>query len=236
MLHALTSRFRRRVPSAQLELGFDRPAPRDADELLACLQTLGLRRVPKVVLTRNRNVIVSHGPRALRVHEGFLTASEPVLRAIVSFVEGARLAERRAAREVIVTHQVARTEPREPRRREQTHPDDVALAERLTVRHREYNDRYFGGTLQPVAIRVSRRMKSRLGHYSAASGEGGAAEIAMSRRHLRRHGWDETLHTLLHEMVHQWQDEAGHPIDHGALFRAKARAVGVAPAARRRVG
>ena len=34
-------------------------------------------------------------------------------------------------------------------------------------------------------------------------------------------------------MVHQWQDETGHTIDHGATFRAKAREVGIAPYARR---
>jgi hypothetical protein len=34
-------------------------------------------------------------------------------------------------------------------------------------------------------------------------------------------------------MVHQWQDEAGHTIDHGRSFRAKAREVGIAPFARR---
>jgi hypothetical protein len=76
-------------------------------------------------------------------------------------------------------------------------------------------------------------MKSRLGHYTAATAGGDPAEIAISRRHLRRHGWAEALHTLLHEMVHQWQDESGHTIDHGATFRAKAREVGIAPYARR---
>ena len=58
-------------------------------------------------------------------------------------------------------------------------------------------------------------------------------EIAISFRHFRRHGWDEALHTLLHEMVHQWQDETGRPIDHGRDFRRKAREVGVTPAAKR---
>jgi hypothetical protein len=43
------------------------------------------------------------------------------------------------------------------------------------------------------------------------------------------------LHTLLHEMVHQWQDEAGHPIDHGGTFRKKAREVGITASARRHV-
>jgi len=60
------------------------------------------------------------------------------------------------------------------------------------------------------------------------------AEIAISWRHLRRHGWTEALHTLLHEMVHQWQDEQGFAIDHGSSFRAKAREVGITPSARRR--
>ena len=33
-------------------------------------------------------------------------------------------------------------------------------------------------------------------------------------------------------MVHQWQDETGRAIDHGAGFRAKAREVGIAAVAR----
>ena len=78
-------------------------------------------------------------------------------------------------------------------------------------------------------------MRARLGHYMSAAPSGEPAEIVVSRRHIRRHGWEEALHTLLHEMVHQWQDETGHPIDHGRVFRAKARDVGVAPSARRTV-
>jgi hypothetical protein len=37
-------------------------------------------------------------------------------------------------------------------------------------------------------------------------------------------------------MIHQWQDESGLEIDHGPAFRAKARELGVTPAARRLVG
>ena len=77
-------------------------------------------------------------------------------------------------------------------------------------------------------------MKSRLGHYAPAR-HGLAAEIAVSRRHLGRDGVREALHTLLHEMVHQWQDENGLPLDHGPAFRKKAREVGVVPRATRRV-
>jgi hypothetical protein len=37
-------------------------------------------------------------------------------------------------------------------------------------------------------------------------------------------------------MVHQWQAETGRSVDHGPCFRAKAREVGVLPAARRQLG
>jgi hypothetical protein len=132
---------------------------------------------------------------------------------------------------VIVAHPIRAA--RAPARRDRTHPDDVAIAEKLAAWHQRLNVRHFHGRLRHVPIRVSRRMKSRLGHYTAATAGGEPAEIAISRAHLRRHGWEETLHTLLHEMVHQWQDETSHTIDHGATFRAKAREVGIAPYARR---
>jgi hypothetical protein len=216
---------------SQLELGFSSAAPRDADELLARLRQLGLTRIKRCRLTHNRNVMVSFGGGDLRVHEGYLNAPEAVLRAIVTFVEGRTRSERRAAQRVIVGHPI-RT-PKPPARRDRTHVDDIEIAEKLDAWHGRYNHRYFHGRLKSVQIRVSRRMKSRLGHYTAGTPGGEPAEIAISRAHLKKHGWEETLHTLLHEMVHQWQDESGHTIDHGATFRAKARELGIAPYARR---
>jgi hypothetical protein len=149
----------------------------------------------------------------------------------VRFVEGATRWERLRARRRLLAFPI---ETQATRRREAMHPDDVRLAERLGQWHTKYNEEHFGGELRPVQVRVSRRMRARLGHYTAATA-GEPAEIAISRRHLRRHGWDEALHTLLHEMVHQWQDERGLPIDHGPTFRAKAREVGISPCARRTV-
>jgi hypothetical protein len=231
MLRALTRLLHRRRDLGQLELGLQPFTPTTGEELLVRLQQLGLRRIRRIALTRNRNVMVSFGRGVLRVHEGYLAAPEAVLGAIVQFVEGRTRAERREAREVIVLHPV-RT-PTVPSRRERTHPDDREIAEQLVGWHARYNVRHFDGALRDVPMRVSRRMKTRLGHYTAATAGGEAAEIAISRAHLRSHGWQETLHTLLHEMVHQWQDESGHPLDHGATFRAKARSVGIAPYARR---
>jgi hypothetical protein len=206
-------------------------SPRDAGDLLAALRGMGLRSIRSCRLTTNRNVMVSFGAGELRVHEGYLDAPPGVLRAIVVFVEGRTRAERREAQRAIVGFPVHT--PKSPTRRERTRPEDRALAGELETWHRRYNERHFGGALRPATIRVSRRMRSRLGHYTAATPGGEPAEIAISHAHLRKHGWEEVLHTLLHEMVHQWQDEVGHTIDHGATFRAKAREVGIAPLAKR---
>ena len=231
MLRALTRFFRATYDPSQLGLALDVAAPKDADQLLALLRELGLARISRCRLTHNRNVMVSFGGGELRVHEGYLDAPLPVLRAIVTFVEGRTRAERRAAQRVIVSHPIRSARP--PARRDRTHADDAEIAEKLVAWHGRYNARHFHGRLRHVSIRVSRRMKSRLGHYTARTAGGEPAEIAISRTHLRKHGWEEVLHTLLHEMVHQWQDEVGYTIDHGARFRAKAREVGIAPYARR---
>jgi hypothetical protein len=157
-----------------------------------------------------------------------------VLASIVTFACGRTRAHRAAARRAILSYPIERRPPVR-RAREQPHPNDASLVVELRRRHAEYNALHFGGQLSEVGLRVSRRMKSRLGHYSAARADDDRAEIVVSRRHIRRHGWDEALHTLLHEMVHQWQDEHGHVIDHGPTFRAKARAVGITPSARRQL-
>jgi hypothetical protein len=118
---------------------------------------------------------------------------------------------------------------------ERAHPADAHFVRELTRAHRELNTAKFSGELSDIPIRVSRRMKSRLGHYTLRGQEKYRAEIVISRRHIRRHGWDDAIQTLLHEMVHQWQDETGQKVDHGSEFRRKARQVGITPRASRRV-
>ena len=231
MLQALTRFFRGDRDTPQFELSFETTTPRTADELLARLRQLGLKRIARARLTRNRNVMVSFGGGELRVHEGYLSAPESVLRAIAMFVEGRTRADRRTAQRIIVAFPILTGAP--STRRERTHADDEGIVEQLEAWHHRYNTRHFNGRLKAVAIRVSRRMKSRLGHYTAGGRGGTGAEIAISRSHVLKHGWPEALHTLLHEMVHQWQDETERTIDHGATFRAKCRDVGIAPYARR---
>src|ERR1044072_3862674 len=94
MLQALSRRFAD-VGQLSLVLG---TSLKTSDDLLTRLQTLGLRRITRCRLTRNRNVMVSFGGDELRVHEGYLRAPDDVLSAIVRFVEGATRTERLRAR------------------------------------------------------------------------------------------------------------------------------------------
>ena len=121
------------------------------------------------------------------------------------------------------------------RRSARSRADDAAIISALQTRHAAYNATLFDGELGGVKIRLSRRMKNRLGHYMVAGG-GQPAEIAMSLRHIERDSWDDVLHTLVHEMVHQWQDQNGMALDHGQAFREKAIEVGISARATRPAG
>lgn len=221
----------------QLTLGLD-ARPKDAGELRDRLVRLGLDPRYRCRLTSNRTVFVSYSDDEVRIHRGYLDASEDVWRAIVAFVHATTRRASAAARRELLAYPVDRgaTVEHAPRRAsEKTHPDDFAMTERLRRAHESVNRERFNGMLGAIPIRVSRRMKSRLGHYTHRTTSGDRGEIAISRRHIRRNGWPAAIETLVHEMVHQWQDETGLPVDHGRGFRAKARAVGISPAARRDV-
>jgi hypothetical protein len=219
----------------QLALELEEGPPTNAEELKVRLRRIGLGAQYRVRLTTNRTVVVSYSGGELRIHHSFLGANEEVWRAIITFVHGRTRVVRNEARKKILEFPVPREDvPRRRRSPERTNPADVPFIRELSRLHRAYNDERFAGGLRAIPIRVSRRMKSRLGHYSPAA-HGYDAEIVISRRHIRRDGWEEALHTLLHEMVHQWQDEQGLVVDHRSGFRAKARAVGITPLACRAV-
>ncbi|MEJ7809128.1 MAG: SprT-like domain-containing protein [Gemmatimonadaceae bacterium] len=220
---------------AQLALALDAPL-RTAEELLARLTTLGLVGIARCRLTQNRTMMVSFSRGVLRVHRAYLDAPEDVLHAIARFVSGRTRADRRAARRTLLAFPIPPSAEPRARRPERRRPGDDVLARELADWHRDYNARYFDRSLAEMPIRVSGRMRRRLGQYTIASPLGGPAEIVLSRAHIKRHGWSEALHTLLHEMIHQWQAETGVSVDHGRAFRRKAREVGVAPRARRVVG
>ncbi|WP_411281449.1 SprT-like domain-containing protein [Gemmatimonas sp.] len=200
--------------------------------LFSRLEDLGLRGVDALVLMRTRTVMVSLIGRTLRIHEGYAEAPESVLRAIVAFAIARNRAERTTAREAILAFDVERGPS--VRRQEPARPGDVAMVAQLAEAHRDLNTKWFAGALSAIPLRLSGRMATRLGHYDPGSRHT-PPEIVMSRTHIARHGWREAMHTLLHEMVHQWQHETGRAVDHGTAFRQKARDVGITPAARRDV-
>jgi hypothetical protein len=208
------------------------------DDVLAWrLTRLGLRGVTAIRSHANRTVMVSlTARRVLRVHRGYAFAPDRVLAAIVGFLDRRRSRlERRAAERVFLAFPVELYVPRGAAARppERPRPGDLALLHRLYEVHRRLNHAFFGGTLGEIPIRLSGRMRVRLGEVSVDLRTGRPIEIAISRLHIVRHPWDEVEHTMLHEMVHQWQAECGLPVDHGPTFRTKAREVGVLPAARR---
>jgi hypothetical protein len=210
----------------------------DVNELLAHrLELLGLRDVDRIHTHTNRTVMVSlTGRRVLRLHLGYASAPDRVLRAIVRFLDPrVPRAIRRGAEREFLAFPVEEHAPPPPRPTRQDHPrpGDLALLQRLASLHERFNAECFGATLGDIPIRLSGRMRTRLGELVVDLRTGRASEIAISRRHVLRHPWAEVEHTMLHEMVHQWQAETGLAVNHGRSFRRKAIELGIEPQARR---
>jgi hypothetical protein len=197
------------------------------------LRAAGLSADTPVVPHTNSRVLVTLTRRgALRVHAGFRFAPDPVLAAIAQWARPRlRRAERLAAGRVLAAFPVhAHIPPGTATRRRPSPPVDPADAgrlERLGALHALLNARYFSGALYQVEIRLSARMRRRLGEFRPASSTEPVAVITLSRRHLRRDGWSRATETLLHEMVHQWQAEHGRPLGHGPEFRRKCSELGI---------
>ena len=204
------------------------------------LELLGLPRAARIRVNDNRTVMVSLSRSGvLSIHRGYALASDRVLKAVVRFLNP-RLsrAARRAAERVILAFPAAEHVPGGPgRARSPDRPraGDAEKSDRLARLFAEYNRRHFGGLLPSLPMRISGRMRTRLGQLCLHHGSREPHEITLSREHIDRHGWAEAAHTLLHEMVHLWQHVNGHGVDHGPAFRRKAMEVGVVAAARRDV-
>jgi hypothetical protein len=209
------------------------------DCLPARLEALGLKAVERILTHTNQTVMLSLSRRILRIHRGYGFAPDSVLKAVVRFLNPRvpRALRRAAEREFLeFPVQLYAPAPERPPRRGRAHPGDVVLLHRLETLHRQLNQQHFGGTLGEIPIRLSSRMRSRLGELAVDLGSSRPTEIGISRRHIARDPWSEVEHTMLHEMVHQWQAETGLRVNHGPTFRAKAHEVGVLAAARRSVG
>ena len=208
------------------------------------LHAHGLPEAVPVILHANRRVLVSMSRRgALRVHRGYEAAPDDVVAAIAKWARpSTRRADRRLAQRILVAFPVhahchpERSEGARPLRVTALRPEDEAALTRLHALHAGLNARHFEASLGPCVIRLSRRMRRRLGEFRPASHPGERPEIALAHRHLKRDGWARTTGTLLHEMVHQWQAETGRALGHGKDFRAKCTEVGIEGRAIARLG
>ena len=210
---------------------------RPDEQLLSRLSALGLKGVTRMVTHTNRTVMLTLKDGVLRIHRGYAYAPDRVLMAIVRFLKPyTRRSTRKAMEQVFLGFPVDEFVPSSVGRRpDRPRPGDHAALCRLTRLHESLNTRYFDGRLGMVPVRLSGRMRRRLGELTLDRREGRPTEIAINRRHLKAHGWAEVEHTLLHEMIHQWQAETGRTVDHGTAFRRKAREVGVEPRAMREI-
>lgn len=211
------------------QLGLDLETPRD---LVAELRAFGVPASIPILLHQNRRVMLSFKPRSgLRVHGGYAAAPPEVVAAIAKWAKPwVRRKDRREAARVFLRFSVHPDgPPRRIRRPDRSEPGDEQRIAQLRALHVVLNARWFGGRLAPIPIELSGRMRRKLGHYEPTSV--GSPIIAISRRHLSRDGWASVSDTLLHEMVHQWQDESGLPVDHGPGFRRKANEVAIEPRA-----
>jgi len=211
----------------------------EGDRLVRRLRQLGLRGVRGIAYHENRSVMVSVTKEGvLRLHRGYAYAPDHVLSAIVAFVDPRRprsdqgVLERRIVD--FPVHGFVGPRRTGKSRRPRLTAEERHWMKELKVLHQRLNHVHFGGTLATVPIRVSRRMRRRLGEVDLDE-RNRPVEIAVSLRHLQRDRRQEIEHTMLHEMVHQWQAESGLPVDHGAIFRRKACEVGIAPRAMRDV-
>jgi hypothetical protein len=215
----------------------DRSA-READEALLGNRLRGLGLTHPVEVHENSTVLVSvTGRGVLRIHRGYAYASDRTLQEVLTFVSPrAKRLERGQAQQGVAAFPVEDfVVVRRRRRTVSTRPEDRPLLRRLRELHDQLNTAHFGGTLSNIPLRISNRMRTRLGELTVDARTNQAVEIAVSRRHVEHDAWDEVIHTVLHEMVHQWQAESGMEIDHGPEFRRKARAVGVLPRAHRTI-
>ena len=180
------------------------------------LELLGLHPVKGIRVTDNRTVMVSLSPKGvLRIHRGYARAPDRILKAVVRFVAPRTpRALRRAAEGEILSFRPEDHAAGPPRRRragDRALPGDAEKIERLAQLFGEYNGRFFGGELPALPIRLSGRMRTRLGQLCLQHETGEPYEITLSRAHVDRHGWAEASHTLLHEMIHLWQHGTATP-------------------------
>ena len=220
--------------------------------LLAALRSAGAPALEWVRFKSNRRTIwsVTSAGKALNLHEGYRSAPWALLRHFAAIVTGDDTRETGVAMSAVRgwsglepavararrrTRKGARTRRLGPR---EVRPGPCCASrdeiERVRALFLRLNRERFQSALpQDVHLRLSRRMKSRLGHMHGhvRAGRRVVVEIALGADLLLQDNRKVLHDTLLHEMAHaaDWLFHGGR--GHGATWKAWALRVGCEPRA-----
>jgi hypothetical protein len=123
--------------------------------------------------------------------------------------------------------------------RGKTKPADPTAAQFSAYRaqYDYFNRVLFGGQLAPVILNFSRASANTLGFFAPkrwARGKDAVHEISLCPAHLALRPPKETASTLVHEMVHAWQEEHGKKGRrgyHNQEWADKMKSIGLQPTA-----
>jgi hypothetical protein len=219
---ANTRMTRRSSRALQLQLDFAaQPQLLSTEDLRRALARRGCRRLTAVRFKKNRGRIVSLSKdgSTLNIHACYQEATEEAMNAVVTFLKAGRRSWAyreavRAMREFFDAHAgkyvalSGEEEDHRVTRDVQRLPCVGTAAQRTFVRdvYARYNQIHFGATLpSSVRIRLSERMKSRLGHvryHTTSAGERVVLEMALNIHLMLPRNEEALLDTILHEMTH----------------------------------
>ena len=217
-------------------------------DFLTEIRNRGARRLTCVRFRQNRSTVWSLTQRgtALNVHAAYAAATPTILDAFATLaIEGGVGSRRSQVAARLVSEWPDVVEAIEAARR--AHLEGARGAERTsptrccaTPEQRAYlqslyaylNATRFGSRLPSVPVRLSRRMRSTLGHMLPDEDAGGArrvAEIALNVDLMLEGNGAERIDTLLHEMAHAADYLESGARGHGPTWRSWARRVGCRP-------
>lgn len=237
---------RRNKRAVQLQLDFSaQPQLLTTEDLRRALARRGCRSLTSIRFKKNRGRIVSLSKdgRTLHIHACFQEANEDAMKAVVTFLKAGRRSYAyreaiRAMRDFFDAHApkyvpiTGEAEDDRVTRDVQRLPCVGTAAQRGFLReaYARFNESHFENRLPAsVTMRLSERMKSRLGHvryHTTAVGERVILELALNI-HLFVPGNEcVLLDTLLHEMTHieAWLHYAER--GHGKQWKQIAKRVG----------
>lgn len=200
------------------QLALELEPRRTGAEVLQLLRSAGAKRLVRVTFRANRSTIwsLTRGGRALNLHEAYRTAPVSVLRAFgvvasrANRPDGSYRNACRAVREwpgldYALHRQRDVSKDVDVQRRSTPCKGTVEERARMRALYDRLNETRFRGRLPTdIPLRISRRMKTRLGHMAPAGNTGAPAvgEIALNRALFLTGNEAVLSETLLHEMAH----------------------------------